>query len=96
MTGTTDLVFIFLCVAAGAALAVQAPLNAKLGKSFISSFAAVISFALGLAVLFLYFVIDTRGFQRGSYSTKNVPWWAWLGGACGGFYVLIVVIAVPK
>jgi Putative inner membrane exporter, YdcZ len=33
---------------------------------------------------------------RGSYSTKNVPWWAWLGGACGGFYVLIVVIAIPK
>jgi uncharacterized membrane protein YdcZ (DUF606 family) len=96
MAGTTDLVFIILSIIAGAALALQAPLNAALGKAFSSSFSAVISFALGLAVLFVYFVIDTRGFQRGSYSTKNVPWWAWLGGACGGFYVLIVVIAIPK
>jgi bacterial/archaeal transporter family-2 protein len=92
----TDVIFILLSVAAGVALALQAAMNAALGKAFMSSFAAVISFLMGLALLLIYWLIESKGFTKPTYSGKDVPLWAWWGGLFGAFYILVAVLAVPR
>jgi bacterial/archaeal transporter family-2 protein len=98
MAGAADVVYILLSVAAGVALALQAAMNAALGKVFLSSFASVISFLTGLALLLVYWVIESRGFTEGLYcdSAKDVPLWAWWGGLFGAFYILTAILAVPR
>jgi uncharacterized membrane protein YdcZ (DUF606 family) len=81
MAAARDVLFVLLSVAAGVALALQAAMNAALGKVFLSSFASVLSFLTGLALLLIYWVIESRGFTEGVYrdSAKDVPLWACQG-----------------
>lgn len=82
-------------VIAGALMVMQAGVNFRLSQELNNQvLAALISFAIGTIGLLIYFFI----FQF-SVPTKqtlfNCPWWIWLGGVCGAFYVLTTIIAVP-
>ena len=34
-------------------------------------------------------------FQR-LFCSSDAPWYAWIGGICGGYYVIINVLTVPR
>lgn len=91
----TLLLAIAVLIAGGAMLAIQAPINAVLGRAMGDALpAAVASFAIGLVAL----VAAT--FIRGSWprpeSLGGLPWWAWTGGLFGAFYMVAVIWSVPK
>lgn len=88
----------FLLIVAGCALAIQAGANANLNKYGGRSFATVISFLTGLIVVLLFFVIDVTALRTPlpNSNLKEAPWYAWIGGICGGYYVIINVLTVPR
>jgi bacterial/archaeal transporter family-2 protein len=84
-----------LAVIGGVLLAVQAPTNAILGKASGSPIvAAFISFVIGsLALGAAVAVTSGRLFAPG---LKQVPWYAWLGGFYGAFFVAVAAFAAPR
>ena len=76
-----------LGIVAGFGLTVQVGMNAQLRKVLHSAnIAALISFCVGTAALILLIVaLRTPVPERAMFAA--VPWWAWLGGTLGAFYV---------
>jgi len=87
---------LLLALAAGALLTVQVGQNDALRTAFDSAgVAALVNFAVGIVALFA-FVFALRTPWPSREALAGVPWWAWLGGACGAFYVATVTIAGPR
>jgi len=86
---------LILAVIGGALLAIQAPTNAILGKaSGWPIIAAFISFLIGtLALGAAVGVSSGRLFAPG---LKQVPWYAWLGGFYGAFFVAVAAFGAPR
>jgi bacterial/archaeal transporter family-2 protein len=82
-------------VAVGCALASQAGINAELRTALGSPVqAAFISFLLGTLTLGVIAVSGSWAwFRPGALAT--IPWWAWLGGACGAFIVTMSIVLAP-
>jgi transporter family-2 protein len=79
----------------GVFLSAQAPINAALAKSLGDPvLAACISFGIGFLVLAA--VSAFRGSWRSGGAMATAPWWSWLGGLLGAFYVAIVIWGVPQ
>lgn len=87
---------ILLVVAVGAALAMQAPVNAVLARELGDpTAAAAISFAIGFVVLAA--LAGLRGAGLPSLSTLgNIPWWALMGGVLGAIWVWAAIWSVPR
>ena len=84
-----------LALIAGFLMAVQAPTNAILGKASGSPVvAAFISFVVGTLALGAM-VAATSG-RLFAPELKSVPWYAWLGGFYGAFFVAIAAFGAPK
>lgn len=82
-------------LAAGAALAIQAPINTVLARSAGGLLAAAaLSFLVGFAGLVLLLVV--RGEMPTLQRLGEAPWWAWLGGGIGVLYIVVTMWAVPK
>jgi transporter family-2 protein len=82
-----------LTALAGTLVALQAPINSRLGKGIGTLQAAAFSFTVGLVVLVLATFIVGEGL--GSLGRLGrVPWWALLGGALGAAYVASVLVTV--
>ena len=87
--------FLLLVLAAGSALPVQAGINARLATWVGGPVrASAISFAVGTLALLVVVVLATRGAH--TRSLGEAPWWVWLGGVVGAFYVASVVAAAPR
>ncbi len=69
----------------GGLIALQAPINAGLGKATGSVAAALVSFAVGTLLLAAILVIS--GQANGLASTFDVRWYYLIGGALGAAYV---------
>lgn len=82
-----------LVVAAGALVGAQAPVNGALGRLVGSWQAAFVSFAVGLALLFVIVAVAAGGFG-GLANLPDAPWWALIGGACGVAVVTSSIVAV--
>ena len=84
---------LIVVVLSGFAIAVQAPLNASLGKALGATLpAATVSFGVGFIVLLgLSFVTGTATYAR----LPSVPLGLWTGGLLGAFYVTAVIWGVP-
>ena len=77
----------------GIAIAVQAPINARLAvHSGDGMAAAAISFGVGF--LLLAGVTAARGAVPPLDRLAGVPWWAWTGGALGAVYVWAAIWSV--
>jgi transporter family-2 protein len=76
-----------LGIVAGFGLTVQVGMNTQLRKVLQSAnLAALVSFTVGTAALvLLVFVMRTPLPARAAFAA--VPWWAWMGGLLGAFYV---------
>lgn len=94
--GTIWLVFILFAFLAGVAIPIQFAINTQLREVVGSPFlAAAISFVVGslfLAVVFLF----VNGFPFFDKSVFRAPWWIWMGGVLGAFYVLASIVLMPK
>ncbi|HEY7836833.1 MAG TPA: DMT family transporter [Solirubrobacteraceae bacterium] len=84
---------VFLGAAAGALVAMQAPINSRLGKTVGGVQAATFSFLVGTAALVaISFVL--RGGLASLGQVGKVPWWALVGGLLGAVYVFVALEAV--
>jgi transporter family-2 protein len=79
----------------GVFLSSQAPINAALARSLGDPLlAACISFGVGFLILAVISIF--RGSWPSGSAVAAAPWWAWLGGFLGAFYVAIVIWGVPQ
>ena len=94
MSSTT--LFILMALVAGISVPTQAGINAQLGlwtKSPV--IAATISFAVGTLTLVIY-TFATRIPLPAVATIGSHPWWIWIGGALGAFFVTATIVLVPK
>jgi bacterial/archaeal transporter family-2 protein len=79
---------------AGAFLPLQAGVNTRLSH-FVGGplRASFVSFAIGTVVLLVVVLIAARG---GGDRAGAAPWWAWIGGALGAFYVVSSIVVAPR
>lgn len=88
--------YVLLAVIGGIAIATQAPINARLREIVVSPvMSALISFAIGTLALF---VMHLSGFAGPASFDKilKMPWWYWVGGLLGAFYVFAALSSVSK
>jgi len=84
-----------LAVIAGLFIAIQAPTNAILGKASGSPVvAAFISFVVG--TLALGAMVAASSGLLFAPELRQVPWYAWLGGFYGAFFVAMAAFAAPR
>ena len=88
--------FVLFGLAAGAMLPFQAGVNAQLAEYLGSPLrAALVSFVVGVLVLLPLVMLFVRGLPSAE-RVSATPWWAWLGGALGAFYVASSITSAPK
>jgi transporter family-2 protein len=81
---------------AGAMLPIQFGINAQLAAWVDSPLrATLVSFAVGTAALFVVMAAAYRDWPAAE-RIGSAPWWVWVGGLLGAFYVLGSVVAAPK
>jgi len=79
----------------GVFLSLQAPINAALARALGDPLlAACISFGIGFLVLAV--ISAFRGALPSGSAVASAPWWSWLGGFLGAFYVAVVIWGVPQ
>ena len=78
----------------GGCIALQAPINAGLGKSTGSFAAATISFAVG--TLLLAAIVTVSGKAGGLSDVAHVEWYYLLGGILGAAYVFSALVLVSE
>ena len=85
-----------MLIAGGVGLTLQAAVNSRLREAVGAPvLSALISFLVGGAALALLAVFGVLG--RGRLSElAGSPWWIWIGGLFGAFYVVLAVVGVQK
>ena len=88
--------YLFIALATGAAMAVQALANSRLRFTLGTPLSAAIAqFIVGLAALVVLAVAmrqpaaDTSGLSR-------MPWWGWIGGAIGALFIVVSIVLTPR
>ena len=76
---------------AGMLVAMQPPINSKLGKEIGTFAAATVSFMVGTAALAIVALV-AGGNHVGAL--KDVPWWYFLGGFIGAVFVASSLVTV--
>ena len=85
---------VLLTAVAGGLIALQAPINAGLGRATGKLPAALVSFGIGTVALALLVVII--GEADGLRSTFDVRWYYLIGGLLGAVYVANALVAVTS
>jgi transporter family-2 protein len=90
-----NLVYVLLALVGGVLMAVQAPTNALLAKATDSPvLAALISFAVGTVALVLLLFAGSA--PRALAGARALPWYAWIGGLYGAFFVAMAAFVAPR
>lgn len=85
-----------LGIVAGFGITLQVGMNSRLRTLLQSAnTAALISFMVGTLALATLFVV-TRVPVPDRSLLSSVPWWAWLGGLMGAFYVAVSTIVASQ
>ena len=99
-----QLVLAALIFLGGFFLPVQVALNSRLSTGLGSPVrSSIVSFVVGLLALAVVLLLadgpisSLTGIGRpAGLAERTIPAWAFLGGICGAFYVLISMIALPR
>jgi transporter family-2 protein len=84
---------VLVVVVAGALVGMQAPVNARLGRTTGNLQAATLSFVIGTVALVAVLALSRTGFGlRGGLAGQ--PWWAFAGGLLGAVYVVVSILTV--
>ena len=91
------LLFILLALVAGLTIPTQAGINAQLTSYWARSpvLAATVSFFVGTVGLIIY-VFLTRIPLPPLTDIDRSPWWIWIGGLLGAFFVSTTIFLAPK
>ena len=90
-----NLFFLLLAFLIGITNTVQSGVNAQLRESLGNPMlAAICSFAGGLIIVSMVFVIFNQYPVPSLQEVKQIHWTRFLGGLCGAFYVLTVIFIV--
>jgi transporter family-2 protein len=91
------ILWVLLGVIAGACIAVQAPLNAQLGRDLGQPFAAAfVSFAAGAVVLAIV-TFSVAAATHSTISWSQPVWWLFIaGGTLGTVYVTSAIVLTPQ
>jgi transporter family-2 protein len=91
---------VVLALLVGIATACQPPINAKFAQFTPSRiYGSVLNFAVGLAVMLTVlatYSIATRTPAPNMQQVAQAPWWSWIGGILGAFFVTMSIILLPK
>ena len=88
--------YLLFAFAGGAALPLQAGINAQLATWLGSPVrAAFVSFAVGTLVLLAASALVFKPLPSWG-RIGDAPWWVWIGGALGAFYVAASIVSAPK
>jgi len=85
-------VAVVLTAIAGGLVAMQAPINSKLGKAVGTFAAASISFIIGTLILVAITALSGADVKLGNLS--GLPWYYLTGGLLGAAYVTTVLVSV--
>jgi bacterial/archaeal transporter family-2 protein len=85
---------VLIMVVVGGFIALQAPINAGLGKVTGNFAAATISFAIGTVLLAA--IVAVSGKTGGLENVAQVHWYYLLGGALGAAYVFSALVLVSE
>lgn len=89
-------VYALTAMLAGALATVQAGVNVTLRQYLgAAESAAFVSFLVGTLALGGWVVVLGRSFQLGP-ALAGAPWWAWLGGCLGAYFVVSTILLAPK
>jgi transporter family-2 protein len=92
--------WVLLAFVAGAILPIQGAVNALLRSDLGAPLAVgAVSFFVataGMALVFLLTAIATEMPKPQMRALPSMPWWAWLGGFVGAYYVVTVFMAIPE
>jgi bacterial/archaeal transporter family-2 protein len=92
----TQLFALALAVLAGAVVPLQAGANAQLGRALghplWATLASLVVSAIALLPLLLAFSAPAPHLLRAT----DGPWWSWLGGLAGLFYISMALILTPR
>ncbi len=88
--------YVLFGLAAGAMLPFQAGINAELAGVVGGPVrAALISFGVGTVALLALTLVAFRGWP-GNAAVTGAPWWIWIGGVLGAFYVAGSIVTAPR
>ena len=88
--------YLLFALLAGAMLPFQFGINAQLAQWLGSPLrASLVSFVVGSLALFVAALAFVRGWPV-TERLGDAPWWVWVGGLLGAFYVLGSVVTAPK
>jgi bacterial/archaeal transporter family-2 protein len=92
--------WIGLGLAAGAVLPAQGAVNAQLRADVdapitVGAFSFLVATA-SMAVVLMTVLAVNRSARPTGTRLRSVPWWGWLGGACGASYVTSVFVLIPE
>jgi transporter family-2 protein len=85
---------VFFMAVVGGFIALQAPINAGLGRATGSFAAALVSFAVGTVLLAA--IVALSGKAGGVTGATQVEWYYLLGGALGAAYVFSALVLVEE
>jgi transporter family-2 protein len=89
-------IYLIIALVGGLALTFQAGVNAQLGVRIGNPVrAAFISFAVGTVALLIFSVAQRSPWPQ-VQSLAAAPWWIWIGGLLGAFYVILTVVVAPE
>lgn len=84
---------VLMMIFAGAAVALQPSINARLAQKAGNLESACISFAVGTLALLFLVLVSGKWTVRG---LSDTAWWEWTGGILGAFFVSATILAVPR
>ncbi|WP_026997912.1 DMT family transporter [Flectobacillus major] len=89
-------IFIFLAFLCGAVFPTQAAFNGKMstivGHPIL---AAILSFFTGFIALVIYAIIAQIPMNQFT-AFRTAPWYVWLAGILGAFYVSTIIVLMPR
>ena len=89
--------FYLLAGLAGAIIPLQALINAHLGRAIGGTlWAATTSFAVGTLALIAYSSSFATSGVLINQAISTLPWWAWIGGILGAFFVASTIVVVTE
>lgn len=89
-------VAIALSLLAGAAVPLQAASNARLGVTLGHPFLATVISLLVSSVAIALVMLIVKVPRPNLGALLSAPWWIWLGGLAGVFYITVALISVPR
>lgn len=89
-------ILLVLALTAGMFMPVQAGINSKLAGMVDGAIpAAFVSFLVGTLALAVVLAVMGQGVPF-TTALKASPWWYWIGGTMGAFFVTATVILAPR